>query len=216
MKTAEKDVSSFYSLGTLSVSRGLGRSDEVKFLAVGTRLPRRLKVEIAHPWGAPIFHILLEEDRIQAFSYDENTLYKGPATKEALDRFLPGAPDPSTAWDLLRGYPAVSPEGTVLEVKDERFLVSDDSGEPDRWVVIKGADKRDPDELVFVETEFRASFSSHREKQDIPYAHEVKLNLPGKGEVRFRNEKMVFNRPIPEAVFDLRTPEDCKVVDLGT
>jgi hypothetical protein len=83
-------------------------------------------------------------------------------------------------------------------------------------VVIKGADKRDPDELVFVETEFRASFSSHREKQDIPYAHEVKLNLPGKGEVRFRNEKMVFNRPIPEAVFDLRTPEDCKVVDLGT
>ncbi len=153
---------------------------------------------------------------MEAFSYEENTLYQGRATKELMDRFLPGSPDPRTAWAFLRGYPALPDDWAVSEVKHDRFLVLSETESPGRWVVVGGPAGRDPAEVVFTETGFKASFQGFTEEDGKAYAQEVDMRVPGRGGVRFRNEKMAFNRRIPDAVFELRPPRAHRTVDLST
>jgi len=84
----EKKVTSFYSLGSILVQDGNWES-ESNILTAGTKNPFVIKMEITHPWGQPILHILIDELRLEVLSFRENRLYLGPFTPGALSKFLP-------------------------------------------------------------------------------------------------------------------------------
>ena len=54
----DKKVSSFYRVGRVLAKKGLWEQ-EARVLIAGTKAPFRIKVELTHPWGQPIAHILV-------------------------------------------------------------------------------------------------------------------------------------------------------------
>ena len=67
-------VSSFYRMGRVLAKKGLWEQ-EAHVLIAGTKAPFRIKVELTHPWGQPIAHILVLGNRLEVLSYGEKTIY---------------------------------------------------------------------------------------------------------------------------------------------
>jgi hypothetical protein len=207
-------VVSFYSLGTVSLKQWIVESEEARILVVGSRDPLRIKVEITHPWGAPVLHVLVDRGRLRAFSFPDATLYTGPATPGTLERFLPAPPDLDDLWALLRGYPPPPGTGVPRSERGPRIVCTDACpGAP--WSLRVRADSLEPERLTFLESRLEVAFDDMHVQGGIRWAGLVSYS-PGDrpGRVVIRNERMVFNREIPEAVFTLKTPPSYREVDL--
>jgi len=206
LKAQAGKVLSFYSMGTVILKQGFVESQEARILVIGTRDPMRIKVEITHPWGRPLLHFLISDDRLEAVSFQKATRYTGPATPETLGRFLPSPPDLQGVWSLLRGYPAPPLTGTAVSESGPRIVWRGASGEPIQILGIRPA-TLEPERIVFPKSRLNVVFGDFRNSGGIRYAGEIRY-LPEKnrGEVIIENERMVFNQDIPEAVFELRSP----------
>jgi hypothetical protein len=70
IQAQERKVFSFYTTGSLLLQdRDL--ESESNVLIVGNRNPLKIKIEVTHPWGRPIVHILIEEKNLQVLSFTE-------------------------------------------------------------------------------------------------------------------------------------------------
>ena len=207
LKVQADRVHTFYSMGTVVLKHGFVEAQEARILVVGTRDPFRIKVEITHPWGRPLLHVLVRGDRLEALSFQEARRYTGPATPETLGRFLPSPPDLQSVWSLLRAYPAPPNKGTAVSEPGPRIVWREASGEAIRVLGIR-VETLDPERMVFPESRLQVIFGDLQETGGVRYAREVRY-LPEKErrEVVIRNERMVFNQEIPKAIFELRTPQ---------
>lgn len=206
LKAQAENVFTFYSMGTVVLKQGFMESQEARILVVGTRDPLRIKVEITHPWGRPLLHVLISGDRLEALSFQEATRYTGPATPETLGRFLPSPPDLASVWSLLRGYPAPPERGTAISESGPRIVWRADSGRPLQILGIR-PETLEPERIVFPESRLHVLFGELRESGGIRYAGEVRyLPEEKRGQVLIENERMVFNQDIPEAIFEIRVP----------
>jgi hypothetical protein len=121
-------VTSFFSQGTLLVQDWSWEA-ETQVLFVGLRDPFRVKVEVTHGWGQPVLHVLVDQKRLEVLSFQENRLYVGVFTPQALSRFFPGDLDRDLIWAALRGYPGVSPRTKSFTPGRNRISFSDEKGE---------------------------------------------------------------------------------------
>jgi hypothetical protein len=207
-------VESFYSLGSVVLRKWIVESEEARILVVGVRNPLRIKVEITHGWGAPVLHILVDRERLEAFSFPDEVLYTGPATAETLGRFLPCPPDMDGIWALLRGYPALPGAGVARPGPGSKIICDRGcSGSP--WT-LEVDTALTPLRLTFTESGLDVIFTDMEEREGIAYAGKVEVR-PGKGpgKVLIRNERMVFNRRIPEKIFEVKKPPSYKRIELG-
>ena len=206
LKGQAENVLTFYSMGTVVLKQGFMGSQEARILVVGTRDPLRIKVEITHPWGRPLLHVLVSGDRLEALSFQEATRYTGPATPETLGRFLPSPPDLASVWSLLRGCPAPPERGTAISESGPRIVWRAASGKPLQILGIR-AGTLEPERIVFPASRLQVLFGDLRERGGIRYAGEVRyLPEEKRGQVLIQNERMVFNQDIPEAIFEIRGP----------
>lgn len=215
LKAQAENVLTFYSMGTVILKQGFMGSKEARILVVGTRDPLRIKVEITHPWGRPLLHVLVRRDRLEALSFQEATRYTGPATPETLGRFLPSPPDLQSVWSLLRGYPAPPEKGTAVSESGPRIVWRAASGKPLQILGIR-PETLEPERIVFPASRLHVLFGDLRESGGIRYAGEVRyLPEEKRGQVLIQNERMVFNQDIPEAVFELRPPSTFRTETLN-
>lgn len=206
LKDQRDRVTSFYSMGTVMLKRWVVESEQANILVVGTKDPFRLKVEVTHPWGGPILHVLLEGDRLRAFSFQESTLYTGPATQEALGVFLPSPPDLPSIWSVLRGYPPLPERGSIAAGPGPRIVWTGEGGDPLETLELL-PESLAPARVLFHGSGLEVSFEDMQEKEGVLYAGEVRLKPGNGGQVVIHNQRMVFNTDIPEKVFRLRIPD---------
>ena len=208
-------VASFYSLGTVTLRQWVVESEEARILVVGTRNPLRIKVEITHPWGAPVLHVLVDRGRLEAFSFPDATLYTGPATPRTLERFLPSPPDLEDLWSLLRGYPPPPDPGCAPRSETGPRIVCAGPSVEAPWSLHVRPDTLEPERLTFLESRLEVAFDDICVQDGIRWAGRVSYH-PGDrpGRVVFRTERMVFNQVIPEAVYTLKTPRSYRKVEL--
>jgi hypothetical protein len=128
LKDQEARVKSFFSQGTLLLKDWYWEA-ETRVLIVGLRDPFRVKVEITHGWGQPILHVLVDQKRLEVLSFQENRLYVGRFTPQALSRFFPGDLDSDLIWTVLRGYPGISPRTKTFSPGRNRISFADEKGE---------------------------------------------------------------------------------------
>lgn len=214
LELQEQAVSSFYSMGTLVLRKWLVESEEARVLVVGTRDPLRIKLEITHSWGSPLLHILIDGDRLEAFSFPDATLYTGNATMKSLGRFMPSPPNMDSIWALLRGYPALPGAGQAIAAPGGGIVCNRNCvGSP--WILHARPGDMEPKRLVFLESSLEVIFSDIRKHQEVKYAGQVEVR-PGKGsgKVIIKNEKMVFNQEIPEQIFQIKKPRAYRLVEL--
>lgn len=207
-------ISSFYSLGVVSVKGWILDSD-ADILIAGVRDPFALKIEITHTWGRPVLHILIRDGRINVLSFQENLLYSGLFTPEALSRFLPGfSMDSEIIWPILSGRPPVISHEVVTVSGMDRISLSDKAGlELEAFYLpLEGTF---PKKVALPGQYLDISFSDLKEDSGIPFAGEIRLS--GKRlekDLVLKMKKTALNAPVPDRIFALEIPSDYGTVNL--
>lgn len=208
-----KKVFSFYTIGTLLIKNWYSES-EANVLIVGTQNPFRIKVEVTHPWGQPILHILIHKGELQVLSFSENRLYHGNFTPQALSRFIPGGLNADLIWAALRGYPGPLRHYKVTSLKANQIILFDDKGN-EIEIIDVFPESLLPKKVSYPGNSIKMAFSGFQENNGIYYPREVRVdNIKGRSDLILNNTKMFFNKTIPTQIFILNKPPGFEAVYL--
>ena len=212
MVDQEDRVSSFYASGTVLI-KGWAWQSEADLLIAGTRDPLKIKIEVTHPWGKPILHILIDDKKLEVLSFDEKRIYLGNLTAESLSRFLPMEfCDHNLIWSVLRGYPHIAGYDRITSSGMYRINLMNQEG-MDIEIIDLYAEDLLPKRVLFPEGSLDISFSGFKENDGIYYAAEVMVNnIKGGKDLVLKRKKMVFNKPIPDQIFILEKPTTFDIV----
>jgi hypothetical protein len=103
-------VKSVFSAGQLLVKGWRGQDLEAAVFSAWLPSPLKIKVEVTHPWGQPMLHLLVDGEDFRLLSFAERKVYDGPFTTSGLSMVLPGDLDQRLLQDLMRAYPVLDPE----------------------------------------------------------------------------------------------------------
>ncbi|MBW1805208.1 MAG: hypothetical protein JRJ06_02340 [Deltaproteobacteria bacterium] len=200
----DKLVSSFYTTGSVAIKDGKWEP-EAHILIAGTRSPLKIKLEITHPWGTPILHILISRENLQILSFNEKRLYVGDFIPEVLSRFLPGGfLSADLVWAVLRGYPNLISGYRIVSLGVNRISLSN---RDETEIVDLYPENRLPRQVSYPSRYIDLAFSEFQDESGVYYARQVKVNsVEGKRGLHLKTGKMVFNRRIPERIFVLKSP----------
>ncbi len=213
MRDQERKVSSFYTSGRLSMKDGNVES-EAHVLIVARRNPFRMKMEVTHPWGRPIVHILIDGTKLQVLSFPDEKLYVGNFTPEALSKFLPGDLDLDLIWAVLRGYPYLLSHHRTLSLKANQIRLLDEKGKVVEVIDLDPESQR-PRVVFLPEQDMSLLFSDFQEDNGVYYARKVKVgDLEGKRNLVLRTQKRVINKSVPEQVFQIEKPQAFEILYL--
>lgn len=206
-------VETFYSSGRLVAGRHFSKS-ESSILAVGDRNPFQIKVEITHPWGQPLFHILVREGDVRILSFPEKRLYVGRLGDPGLSKFLPGFIDAEQLWGVLRGFPQFLNHKTAVSHRGDQITLLNGEGLPVQSIEFPSGTFL-PRLVSYTGQEMKVSFSDFQEAEGLYYAREIHLDDFGLGaSMDLHYNQVVFNRSIPPAIFKLETPPGYTVFPL--
>ena len=213
MLDQEKRVHSFYASGTILV-KGWAWKSEAELLIAGTREPLKIKLEITHPWGKPILHILIDKNRLEILSFDEKRVYVGELTAESLSRLsLPGEfCNLNLIWSVLRGYPHIAVYDRISYSDMYRINLVDQE-DMDIEIIDLYPENLLPKRVLFPGDSLDIFFSGYKNSDGIDYAEEVTVNnFEGRKDLTIKTRKMVFNKPIPDEIFILEKPPTFETV----
>ncbi len=204
-------VRSFFTSGRLRVKEGIWEQEALALVAA-TRNPERIKIEITHPWGQPVVHLLVEERALSVLSFARRKIYVGEATPESLGKVFPVRFDPEVIWGILRGYPTLKPYHRAVSLEGNQISLLQGTGEVIQRVDLDEERYR-PVSVTYPDSEVKLRFAGFQEQQGILYAQQIKVFHP-KGVLTLMTEKAVFNTPIPEPIFLMEPPPGFVTEDL--
>lgn len=214
LRKQEMRVHTFFSTGQLTV-KSEGSGSEYNILVVGTREAQKIKIEITHSWGRPILHVLINEKGVHVLSFPEKRLYKGQPGTFVLPEFFTGKLDFAQLWGLVRGYPVLRKNIKSASSSGHQIAFKNEKGEEVQ--VMHFYDEKKLPRLISFPGEATEMLFSKFEKniKGIYYARNIVLeNSDNKSILALNFKQMVFNKPIPEAIYKLEKPSDFKLVPL--
>ena len=206
-------VYSFYSIGKV-VLKDWKWNSGADFLIAGERVPLRIKIEITHPWGKPVLHLLIYNERLEILSFQDRVLYRGTYTPENLSRFLPTKITTGLMWAVVRGYPHATDYTEVISRQRDQLSLINSRGHEVETIDLY-PENHLPSQVYFPLNQVSLIFSSIQEDKGILYAKEVTVQSDKeKKSLILNNSQMIFNKEIPEKIFSITKPPSFEIVDL--
>jgi hypothetical protein len=214
LKAQEEAVNTFFTTGQIVVKDWYW-DQEANTLIVGTRTPLRLRLEVTHAWGQPIFHLLVLGRTFKALSYGEKKLYTGNLGPGALSKFFPADLDADLIWGVLRGFPKLRLHDRVESRAADEISFLDRNGEEVETLDLDPGSGL-PTKASYPERKVAVSYSDYRQEGGILYAGQVRVaQIEGTRNLTLKNGKMVFNEPIPDEIFRMDVPPGFEMEDMG-
>ena len=209
----DAQVPSLISAGRLRIRRR-GSETELNVLMAGERDLDKIKIEITHPWGRPVVHILVNGKRVDIVSFVEKRFYFGSLGTSDPSGFFPGRLDLDQIWPFVRAFPVVPEHNRVVVSKENQITLLNSNGETVQVVDFCNQSNL-PCRISFPEQGSAVLFSKFRQNEGILYARKVEFrgsNVEGALEMDLK--QVVFNETIPQEIFQLVTPEGFQAVPL--
>ncbi|MFO7985896.1 MAG: hypothetical protein R6U38_08525 [Desulfatiglandaceae bacterium] len=213
LETQKNAVSTLFSSGNISLS-GHHRGLDARILIAATQDPVRIKIEITHPWGRPLAHVLINDAGLRLLSFPEKRLYLGQLGDPGLSRHLGISLDPEILWSIIRAYPVLPPYHWTISPKAHQIiLLAEDLKE--KTVIHMGPENRHPESLVFPRQKIQVTFSDFEYQGKLVYARKVRAEGGDENELGLDLETMVFNETLAPGVFKLDIPADFAIQPLS-
>ncbi len=201
----EARVNSFFSTGRIIFHENDSES-EANILVVGSKSPLRVRIEITHPWGRPLFQCFVKGRKFFLLSFTEKKVYVGLQGSVPPGGFSPGRLEQDQLWGILRGYPVPCDEGRVASLKGNQIIFVDHEEDPIE-IIDFYPQNNFPRLVSFPEKGISVEFSEFGDLEGIQYARIVRLVDSLSGTVlELRLGDRTFNKPIPEDLFNLKIP----------
>ena len=174
----------------------------------------RMKIEITHPWGKTLVHILIEGQRLDILDFTEKRFYRGSLKSKRLSERIPVPLNHCLLWSLARAFPALLKHQEAASFAGNQITLLDSEGEKVQ-VFDLYASEPFPYRVFFCKENAVMVFSDFEDEYDILYARKVDFHsLDHKIGLAIEIDQMRFNAPLPEAVFRMEAPRDFKPVHL--
>ena len=205
LREQEARVSTFFSAGRV-VFEANGSGSEANILVAGARDPFRVKIEITHPWGRPLFHFLAKGSEFRILSFAEKRLYVGLQGALSPDWFLPGRLDQGLLWGIARGYPVLPEHCRAVSLKGNQIIFMSAEEEP-LEVIDLYSQSSYPRLVSFTGQGLSALFAEFEEQSGIRHARNIRVDDSETGTVlELQLKDRTFNKTISEDLFHLEMP----------
>ncbi len=213
MVLQEQTVQTIVSSGTVS-SGDWDSGAEASALIVGTLTPFRIKVEITHPWGHPLLHILIKESSITILSFSEKKCYVGETGREEALTVLGIPMNPAIIWSFVRAYPVLLPCFHVTGTAQNQITLINDRQESIQIVDFYPG-RFHPRSSFFTKANTELLFSDYEGTGSIVYAQKITVNTPReKTRLVFVFDRITVNTPVPEQIFEMEAPAQFQRIPL--
>ncbi len=203
-------LTDFQGLGKLTLIRTLSETEENLF-AVGAS-PLRMRLEISHPWGKPLFHIVADEKNLSVLSLLEKRLI--------LVSPEPGAARPpvlfqlglDSAWKILSGLAPVLHHKKAVSFKPNEIEIYNAKGKKIQRICFHG-NPPVPRSVYFPGKHIVLTFSDYKRFPQGLFSRNITVkDRLNKRTLNIRYKDLKLNRAVPEEVFRIHIPEGFKVV----
>lgn len=209
----KRDISTFCSSGRLMIKRD-GSKTEADSIIAGIKDPLQIKIEVTHSWGRPLLHILIHEDRLHILSFTEKRYYFGHLGRLGPSTFFPSHLDRHQIWSFVSGYPMLPDYSRTSSSSGDRITFLGDSDEVLQHIEFY-PESRLPCTILFPGHDITISFSDLKNDEEIMHACKTSLSAPQEDiSLVLETKKMIFNRPVPKSIFELKKPDDFEVHSL--
>ncbi|MFH1241125.1 MAG: hypothetical protein V1689_02065 [Pseudomonadota bacterium] len=211
LRKQEGRVYTLFSSGSLMI-KDKGSETESDILVAGIRDPLTIKVEITHPWGRPLLDILIQDSSIHILSFQDKRVYHGSLGGFATSRFFPVGLDPDQIWSFLRGCPILREYDHAISVKTNSItFLSKEEEVVQVMEVFSGSNF--PRSISFPGRGIETLYSDYEDHGGIFYARTIRLDdSKNDAMVELSLKRMVFNEPIPDAIFKQEVPPGFEAV----
>ena len=207
IQSQERSVDTLISSGTLTLDAQDARSEASVFI-VACREPSRIKIEVTHSWGQPLFHILVRGSELDILSFSEKRRYRGHLGNAAFLKLLPTPLSPGLIWTMARAYPVLALFHKATSLRSDQISLMDLQNNPIQTIDFY-PDSRLPRRVCFCRQGVSMSFCDFQQINGMRYAREVRLmDDQGTPRVELEVREMVFNRTIPKVLFTQESPKD--------
>ena len=212
-KYQERVVHSVFSSGTVTFE-SQGAQSEAEVLIIARRDPPAVMIEITHAWGQPLLHIRVNGSRLDVVSFTEKRHYRGRLGSPRILKQIPFPLDSDLIWSLARAYPVLPPYHHARSMKGDQVTLLDKQ-DADLQVIDLYPDSHLPQRVRLRRQGTAISFSDLQDSGGILYAGEIRLTDDDQTALLTLDiRQMVFNKPLPEAIFQQEAPPDFEVVQL--
>jgi hypothetical protein len=174
----------------------------------------RMKIEITHPWGKPLTHILIEGQRLCILDFTEKRIYRGGLKNKRLSQRIPVPLNHSILWSLARAFPATLKHQESASTAENQFTLMNNKGDRVQHFEMYSAEPF-PRKVVFCKQNATIFFSDFEDDDGILYARQIRFHGPDhKIGLEIDIDRITFNAPLPIAVFSMEAPRDFTTVHL--
>jgi len=205
-------IVSFQGVGRLRFKAGQEDSESNLF-AVGSK-PFRARLEITHPWGKPLFHLLVDERNISVLSLTDNKFFTGPSNPVNTNRFFLCGLDLDSAWKIFSGRAPILPHYRAASVRPNEITLYDRQGEVVEEITFS-AGPHLPRSIYLPKKGITVMLSQFTDGDLGPHPLRIRI-VKGDEEqlVEIQYKNLQVNTPIPEEIFRLNPPPGFEVIQL--
>lgn len=203
---------SFQGVGRLRFKERRGDSESNLF-AVGRR-PFKVRLEINHPWGKPISHIVVDEKDISVLSLIDKKFFMGPTSRLNTERFFLFGIDLDSAWKILSGRVPILPHYSASSLKPNQITLYNHQGEVVEIISFSPGALL-PRSAYFPKKRITIKLSEFKDGDLGPYPLRIKIVKGHKDRlIEIRYKRLRLNKPVPEEVFQLSPPPGFEIIKL--
>jgi hypothetical protein len=213
LTTQGDEVTSFQGLGTIRFKDGEQES-EANLLAVGSR-PLRVRLEISHPWGRPLFFVVADNKHTQAVSFVEKKVFRGEWSRLPVRPFAVLTLDPDSIWKVLSGSVPILAHSRAASLKQHEIRLLD-AKEEAREIITFSPGSRLPRSVHFPDKGITVVLSDYeRSDWGLKPSRIVIMSEAHNHSAEIRYKRLLINRSVPEEIFRLTPPPGFEIVDLN-
>jgi outer membrane lipoprotein-sorting protein len=186
--------------------------------AIVVARPDRVRVEVLSLFGS-VFLLVAEDGLMTAYARDENTVYRGQASPQNLERYVRLGVPVAELVDIVLGTPPLR-HGRAQVSFDEaagaiRLHRSFDQGAQTVWLSDASLPLAAEELGADGSTRWRATFGAYEDHGGVPVATRIALDLPAHSQsMEMALQDLEVNPTLDRSAFAFQAPAGSKVVDL--
>lgn len=182
--------------------------------AIVVARPDRVRVEVLSIFGS-VFLLVADNGEMTAYARDENTVYRGQASPQNLQRYVRLGVPVDELVDIVLATPPARGGRARVSFDEAAGAIRLDQGSQTVWFSETSLPLATEEADAEGRARWRATFAAYEDHAGVPIATRIGLDLPAWSQsMEIALQEVEVNPTLDHSIFAFQTPSGSKVVDL--
>jgi hypothetical protein len=215
LRSKEGKILTFQGIGTLNLKQGK-ETIETCFFTVGSN-HSKIRLEITHPWGKPLLHMVADKSEVSVLSLTDKKFFQGPPHAIDIRQFFLGGMDLDLVWKIFSAsLPLLPAPGGSVSLNPLEISLLDGQGEMVERIHFSSRSLLP--RSIYLPKRGLTIMVSEFKHGDVVGSHPLRIKVLRENKnqviiIRYRN--LIFNKPVPQEIFQLNPPPNFEIIHLN-